>query len=283
MTSVVKENIMKVVVAAIGGVLIALAMNWFLIPSGVYSTGFTGLAQILTKVLDGTALAFGENVWFLALNLPLIVLAWIMLGRSFTIITLISVLATTIFIGLIPQVAIINEDQTLNAVFGGVLLAVGTGITIKFGASTGGFDIVALIFARFSDRSVGVYLFVLNFLIAILAGALFGWPTALYTIVFIYVTSKVVDEIHTSNQRLTIFIVTNHAGDITQALHQHIIRGITQMPAIGTYSRAEKATLMMVIERHELREIERICRDADEAVFINVVPTDSVVGYFRKG
>ncbi|WP_114570472.1 YitT family protein [Exiguobacterium flavidum] len=283
MTSVVKENIMKVVVAAIGGVLIALAMNWFLIPSGVYSTGFTGLAQILTKVLDGTALAFGENVWFLALNLPLIVLAWIMLGRSFTIITLISVLATTIFIGLIPQVAIINEDQTLNAVFGGVLLAVGTGITIKFGASTGGFDIVALIFARFSDRSVGVYLFVLNFLIAILAGALFGWPTALYTIVFIYVTSKVVDEIHTSNQRLTIFIVTNHAGDITQALHQHIIRGITQMPAIGTYSRAEKATLMMVIERHELREIERICRDTDEAVFINVVPTDSVVGYFRKG
>jgi len=282
-TSVVKENIMKVVVATIGGVLIALAMNWFLIPSGVYSTGFTGLAQILTKVLDGTALAFGENVWFLALNLPLIVLAWIMLGRSFTVITLISVLATTIFIGLIPQVAIINEDQTLNAVFGGVLLAVGTGITIKFGASTGGFDIVALIFARFSDRSVGVYLFVLNFLIAILAGALFGWPTALYTIVFIYVTSKVVDEIHTSNQRLTIFIVTNHAGDITQALHQHIIRGITQMPAIGTYSRAEKATLMMVIERHELREIERICRDADEAVFINVVPTDSVVGYFRKG
>lgn len=120
-----------------------------LIPSGVYSTGFTGLAQILTQVLQNTAFAFGENVWFLALNIPLIVLAWIMLGRSFTIVTLISVLATTIFIGLIPQYAVIPGDQTLNAVFGGVLLAIGTGITIKFGASTGGFDIVALIFARF--------------------------------------------------------------------------------------------------------------------------------------
>ena len=283
MTAVVKESMLKVIVASIGGFVIAVAMNWFLIPSGVYSTGFTGLAQILTQVLQGTAFAFGENVWFLVLNLPLIVLAWIMLGRSFTIITLISVLATTIFIGLIPQYAVIPGDQTLNAVFGGVLLAIGTGITIKFGASTGGFDIVALIFARFSDRSVGLYLFVLNFLIAILAGELFGWSTALYTIVFIYVTSKVVDEIHTSNQRLTIFIITNHADDITTALHQHIIRGITQMPAIGTYSRAEKSTLMMVIERHELRDIERICRDADETVFINVVATDSVVGYFRKG
>ncbi len=69
MTAVVKESMLKVIVASIGGFVIAVAMNWFLIPSGVYSTGFTGLAQILTQVLQNTAFAFGENVWFLALNI----------------------------------------------------------------------------------------------------------------------------------------------------------------------------------------------------------------------
>ncbi|WP_215111903.1 MULTISPECIES: YitT family protein [Exiguobacterium] len=282
MTEAVKEHTRIGVVSIIGGLFVALSMTLFLIPAGVYSTGFTGLAQILTKLLEGTPLELGEGLWFFILNAPLLVVSYFMLGRNMMIHTLVSVASVTLFIRLLPQSQLLSDDPLLNAVFGGVLLAIGSGITIRYGASTGGFDIVALILAKFTNNSVGVYLFLMNMMIALAAGALFGWPTALYTIVFLYVTSKVIDEIYTNTQRQTLFIVTNHPEEVTKELHQHVFRGITLMPAIGTYSKVEKATLMMVAQRHEVREITRICKDADPSVWINILPTEDVEGTFRR-
>ena len=282
MTEAVKEHTRIGVVSIIGGLFVALSMTLFLIPAGVYSTGFTGLAQILTKLLEGTPLELGEGLWFFILNAPLLVVSYFMLGRNMMIHTLVSVASVTLFIRLLPQSQLLSDDPLLNAVFGGVLLAIGSGITIRYGASTGGFDIVALILAKFTNNSVGVYLFLMNMMIALAAGALFGWPTALYTIVFLYVTSKVIDEIYTNTQRQTLFIVTNHPDEVTKELHQHVFRGITLMPAIGTYSKVEEATLMMVAQRHEVREITRICKDADPSVWINILPTEDVEGTFRR-
>lgn len=282
MTEAVKEHTRIGVVSVIGGLFVALSMTLFLIPAGVYSTGFTGLAQILTKLLEGTPLELGEGLWFFILNAPLLVVSYFMLGRNMMIHTLVSVASVTLFIRLLPQSQLLSDDPLLNAVFGGVLLAIGSGITIRYGASTGGFDIVALILAKFTNNSVGVYLFLMNMMIALAAGALFGWPKALYTIVFLYVTSKVIDEIYTNTQRQTLFIVTNHPDEVTKELHQHVFRGITLMPAIGTYSKVEKATLMMVAQRHEVREITRICKDADPSVWINILPTEDVEGTFRR-
>ena len=282
MTEAVKEHTRIGVVSIIGGLFVALSMTLFLIPAGVYSTGFTGLAQILTKLLEGTPLELGEGLWFFILNAPLLVVSYFMLGRNMMIHTLVSVASVTLFIRLLPQSQLLSDDPLLNAVCGGVLLAIGSGITIRYGASTGGFDIVALILAKFTNNSVGVYLFLMNMMIALAAGALFGWPTALYTIVFLYVTSKVIDEIYTNTQRQTLFIVTNHPDEVTKELHQHVFRGITLMPAIGTYSKVEKATLMMVAQRHEVREITRICKDADPSVWINILPTEDVEGTFRR-
>ena len=282
MTEAVKEHTRIGVVSIIGGLFVALSMTLFLIPAGVYSTGFTGLAQILTKLLEGTPLELGEGLWFFILNAPLLVVSYFMLGRNMMIHTLVSVASVTLFIRMLPQSQLLSDDPLLNAVFGGVLLAIGSGITIRYGASTGGFDIVALILAKFTNNSVGVYLFLMNMMIALAAGALFGWPTALYTIVFLYVTSKVIDEIYTNTQRQTLFIVTNHPDEVTKELHQHVFRGITLMPAIGTYSKVEKATLMMVAQRHEVREITRICKDADPSVWINILPTEDVEGTFRR-
>ncbi|WP_214696104.1 YitT family protein [Exiguobacterium sp. s160] len=282
MTEAVKEHTRIGVVSIIGGLFVALSMTLFLIPAGVYSTGFTGLAQILTALLAGTPFELGEGLWFFILNAPLLVVSYFMLGRNMMIHTLVSVASVTLFIRMLPQSQLLSDDPLLNAVFGGVLLAIGSGITIRYGASTGGFDIVALILAKFTNNSVGVYLFLMNMMIALAAGALFGWPTALYTIVFLYVTSKVIDEIYTNTQRQTLFIVTNHPDEVTKELHQHVFRGITFMPAIGTYSKVEKATLMMVAQRHEVREITRICKDADPSVWINILPTEDVEGTFRR-
>lgn len=128
-------------------------------------------------------------------------------GKSFTVYSFISVAATTLFLGIIPIQAL-SKDIILNAVFGGVILAVGVGITLKFGASTGGLDIIALILSRVKDRPIGTYMFILNAIIIVLAGLLYGAEKSLYTLVTLYTTTRVIDVIHTRYVKLTAMIVT---------------------------------------------------------------------------
>lgn len=143
----------------------------------------------------------------LLLNIPVTILGWKKVGKSFTVYSFISVAATTLFLGIIPIQAL-SKDIILNAVFGGVILAVGVGITLKFGASTGGLDIIALILSRVKDRPIGTYMFILNAIIIVLAGLLYGAEKSLYTLVTLYTTTRVIDVIHTRHVKLTAMIVT---------------------------------------------------------------------------
>lgn len=151
-------------------------------------------------------------------------------GKSFTVYSFISILLTTLFLGIIPIQAL-SKDIILNAVFGGVILAVGVGITLKFGASTGGLDIIALILSRVKDRPIGTYMFILNAIIIVLAGLLYGAEKSLYTLVTLYTTTRVIDVIHTRHVKLTAMIVTKKGVELRKAIHAKLVRGITAVPA----------------------------------------------------
>lgn len=123
----------KVVVVIVGAFLNALAINFFLIPANVYSSGFTGVAQLLSKVLsEQTPLNVSMGFLLLALNIPVAVLGWLKVGKSFTLYSFLSVAMSSLFLELIP-IKQVSADILLNAVFGGVIVAVGVGITLKWG------------------------------------------------------------------------------------------------------------------------------------------------------
>lgn len=114
---------------------------------------------------------------------------------------------TTVFMGVLPETRL-SHDILLNAVFGGVISAVGIGMTLKYGGSTGGLDIIAMVLAKWKDKPIGTYFFILNGIIILTAGLLQGWEKALYTLVTLYVTTRVIDAIHTRHMKLTAMIVT---------------------------------------------------------------------------
>ena len=131
-------QIKKIVVVIARCIFNALAMNLFLIPANVYSSGFTGIAQLLSKVLsEQTPLNISMGFLLLVLNIPVAILGWLKVGKSFTVYSFISVALSSLFLELIP-ITQVSEDILLNSVFGGVILAVGVGLTLKWGASTGG-------------------------------------------------------------------------------------------------------------------------------------------------
>ncbi|WP_062197581.1 YitT family protein [Massilibacterium senegalense] len=270
------EKFIKMVVIILGALLNAVALNFFLIPANVYASGFTGIAQLLTNFLP-----LSTGILLALLNIPVVILAWVRVGRFFTIFSIISIFLLSLFLEVIPVEAI-SGNVLLNAVFGGVIGAIGTGLTLKYGASTGGLDIIAMVLSRISNQSVGNYFFILNGLIVSVTGVLFGWELALYTLVTLYVSSRVIDAIHTSNVKLTAMIMTKHGDELVSAIQQKLIRGITVVPATGGYTKENLEMLVMVLTRYELYYLEKIIKEVDENAFVNIVQTTKVYGFFRK-
>lgn len=145
----------KIIIIVVGAILNAIAMNFFLIPANVYASGFTGVAQLLSSILNG---AVSTGILLFILNVPIAIFAWKRVGKLFTLYSLLSVVITTVSMEIIPVISV-SKDILLNAVFGGVIAAVGVGITLKWGASTGGMDIIAMYLSKAKDRPVGTYFF----------------------------------------------------------------------------------------------------------------------------
>lgn len=277
----INNEVMATVVVVVGAVLNASALNFFLIPAHVYASGFTGVAQLLATLLRSTPVPISTGILLFLLNIPVAYLGWKRVGRRFTFYSFFSVVVTTIFLELLP-IHSLSDDIILNAVFGGVISAVGVGITLKWGASTGGLDIIAMILSRMKDRPIGIYFFMLNAMIIVSAGLIFGAEEALYTLVTLYVTSRVIDAIHTRHEKLTAMIITGKGKEIHEAIHLKMMRGITRIPAKGAYSGSDKEMLVIVITRYELYDLGQTINEVDSEAFTNIVETAGIFGFFRK-
>ncbi|WP_227395776.1 YitT family protein [Jeotgalibacillus aurantiacus] len=272
----------KITIVIIGAVLNAIALNLFLIPANVFASGFTGLAQLISNILaDFTPVFLSTGILLLILNIPAIILGWLRVGKMFTVYSLLSVGFTTIALEIIPVVEV-SPDILLNAVFGGVIAGVGVGFTLKWGASTGGMDIIAMILSRLNDKPVGIYFFMMNAVIILAASMLFGWEKGLYTLVTLYVSTRMIDAIHTRHEKLTAMIVTNKSAEVKKAIHEKLVRGITIVPAKGAFTDEPKEMLIIVITRYELFELERIIHKVDPYAFTNIIQTTGIFGFFRK-
>lgn len=272
----------RFVIVIIGAIFNAISLNLFLIEANVYASGFTGVAQMTSSIFqDFLNIDISTGIILFLLNIPVAILGWMKVGRGFTVYSAISVAVTTFFLETIPLMNL-AEDILLNAAFGGILAGVGVGITLKWGASTGGMDIIAMVLSRLKDRPIGIYFLILNSVIIFLAGWLYEPEKALYTLVTLYVTTRVIDAIHTRHEKLTAMIITSRGNQLTKAIHSNMVRGITSVPAKGAFTNEPREMLMMVITRYELYDLQQIVKEVDPNAFTNIVQTTGIFGFFRK-
>jgi uncharacterized membrane-anchored protein YitT (DUF2179 family) len=268
----------EVLVVIIGAALIAVSFNLFLIPHQLLSGGLSGMAMIVgyfTKWNIGM-------VYFLS-NLPVLIWGLIVVGRKFIVLSTVSVVFTVWFMQLIPlNPPNVSLDQTISAVFGGLLLGIGSGITLRIGGSSGGFDIIGSIVTRKHDFPLGTLLFALNGIVVIVLGYFKqDWNLALYSMLSMFIVSRVMDTIHIRHMKVTAFIITQQKDKITQRLLK-LPRGVTLIKTEGGYSNQTKDMLMTVITRYELAEFKAIIKECDPKAFVNIVETAAVLGEFRK-
>lgn len=276
------EMMKKIGVVLLSGVIAAVALNFFLIPAQVLAAGMNGVAQIVVSLgRQYLGITFDTGIFIFLLNVPIFIVGFLKLGKAATFWSFMNVISVSLFTIIIPQGEVTN-NILMNAIVGGVLLGVGGGLSLKLGFTTGGLDIVSLILSNTTGKTVGNFMLLLNGIIVLIAGFIFNWESALYTIISIYAMSHVVDAIHTSHQKVTAFIITTKPDKVGQNISEHIFRGMTLLPSMGGYSGVEGKMIMMVVTRYELYDLEQAILEVDENAFVDFVPTQSIIGRFAS-
>ncbi|MCM3118045.1 YitT family protein [Neobacillus sp. MER 74] len=267
---------MQIVGMILGSLIIVVAFNLFLIPHEVLSSGLSGISMIL-----GMISPVNTGVANFLLNFPLLIIGYKMLGKRFIVNSIFSVIVISIGLYVIPVFAI-ADDRILSSIFGGALTGLGVGIVFRCSGSTGGFDIIGMIVARKRDFPIGTLLSGMNAVVIMISGFLFDWDSALYTLVSIFVTGKVVDAIYTDHAKLTLMIITDKGEEMRNHLLKNLYRGLTVLDGVGGYSNNQRNVLITVISRYELNEVKHLITEVDSRSFVNITETIEVMGLFHR-
>jgi len=260
----------------VSSICIAAGFNLLLIPLQLLSGGLSGVAMLIGYITH-------SNIgWlFLVLNLPVLIWGWFLLGKQLVFWSIYSVITTTILLQVIPVYPLAN-DILLASVYGGILVGFASGLALRCGGSTGGFDIIASIITLKRDLPVGMILLGLNaVVIAFLILFTKDWELALYSLVAIFCVGKIIDIIHIKHLKVTAFIITTKSEEMRSTLLSHP-RGITIIKTRGAYSADDRDMLMTVRTRYELAELRRTIQRIDKHAFVTIVETVGVMGQFGK-
>lgn len=266
----------KISIIVFSSILLGVAFNIFLLPHEVLTGGVTGIAMIF-----GLLTPVNSGIWIVVLNIPIIILGWMKLGKQFIMNSIISIAVTSVSMLYIP-ITSITVDPLLSSVFGGVITGVAIGLIIRNYSSTGGFDVVSLVLIKKYDVPLGGLIFGLNSIVVVISGFFFGWELAMYTMLSIYITGIVIDRIHTRHIKLNLMVVTNKGEEVRQAFLDNLVRGVTIIDGQGAFSREEKKVLYTVITRYELAVIRAVLQEKDPEAFVSISQSMQVMGNFRK-
>lgn len=281
------DLLLMVVGSAIG----ALALNLFLEPNHMAPGGASGLAMII-QALIGDKLSIGLLV--LIINIPLFLLAFRSFGWKFVLKSILGTVVYSLMIDVInPVAAMISEkwfvlpdgsqyvDMILFSIYGGVILGVGFGLVIRAGTSTGGTDLAGQLLNRaIPSITTGTWMLIFDGVVLALAAIAFGnLIYSLYSVIVIWISSKVIDMIIGGlNYAKAAYIISDKWEEVQQALLQNVKRGVTVLNGRGAYSGQEKNVLFCVVQQAQVSYLKRVVSEIDPNAFIVLSDAKEVLG-----
>ncbi|MET3683509.1 uncharacterized membrane-anchored protein YitT (DUF2179 family) [Alkalibacillus flavidus] len=265
------EQLLYIVV---GSVIVAVAYNGFLLPNYVAAGGVSGISTILEALFS---LEPAYVIW--GINVPLLFVAYYLLGKGSAFRSLTGSLALPFFVYLTRDMAPFVDDPLLAALFGGLGVGVGLGIVFLGDASTGGTALVAQLINKFSSLSLGASIAVIDGMIVLTAIIVFDIELGLYALMGVYVTSKAIDLVQTGfNKTKTTLIISSHYNDVQHAIYTRVDRGVTRLAAEGGFTEEKRPVLMCVVNQSEIGTLKRAVKDVDPEAFVIVTDSAEVLG-----
>ena len=209
------DNFLSFLLITLGATLAALALEIFLVPNNIIDGGIIGISIMISYITKVKL-----SILTFVLNIPFLILGYKQLGKSFLIKAAYAMLVFSVLLEQFKPVPELTNDILLATVFGGLLLGIGVGFVIKFGACLDGTEVVAILINKKTSFSVGQVVMFLNFFIYSTSGLLFGWDRALYSILTYFITFKIIDMVSEGfEQAKAAMIITNHGEVIANSIY----------------------------------------------------------------
>lgn len=272
----------RILMITVASLVMALNLKSFVRTGGLIPGGFNGLTVLLQEIglfLWKVELPF-SLINFLLNAIPVII-SFKFIGKKFTGLSCLMIVLTGIFTDLLPELTV-TTDILLVAVFGGLFNAVAISICLFARATSGGTDFIAI----FLSEKLGIdswnYIFAGNVVILVIAGMMFGWDKALYSIIFQFTSTQVLQTLYGRYQKQTLLIVTKHPEEVYEAIKSVTNHDATLLKGVGCYEKKECNILYSVVGRDQVRKVLNSVRKADPSAFVNMIKTESLSGRFYQ-
>ncbi len=274
----------------LGSVITAAAINIFLVPYKIAAGGVTGIATVIYYLIEES---FPVGALMLILNIPLFIFGIKYIGGKFIVRTLFSTVFLSAAIDLSKPVTnsfnvqfaleklTASPDYLLYSIFGGFFMGLGLGLVFKSGATTGGTDLAARIVHHFfPGLTMGKALLLIDSAVIIFAAVAFNsFLLALYAILALYISSKVIDVILEGvNYAKAVFIISDFPDEIAKDIMKELDRGVTALSGTGMYTGKEKRVLYCILQRGQLPALKTLVKKIDPMAFIILGDVTEVLG-----
>jgi len=258
--------ISRVFLIIFGSVLAAIGLEIFLIPNNIIDGGITGISIISSHF---THLPLG--LFIFVLNLPFLLVGYKQIGKTFALSTLFAVICLSISVSFLQPIPGITQDTLLATIFGGIILGAGVGLIIRNGGSLDGTEIIAIIFDKKTDFSVGEIVMFINLFILGGSGLVFGWDRAMYSLIAYFIAYKTIDiTVEGLNESKSVIIVSAEHKEIASALTDRLGRGVTLLHGEGAYKGDTTNVIYVVVSRLEIAKLRDIVHGFDEDALISI-------------
>ena len=281
---------LRIVAAVVGELIAAAALNLFIVPLNLYTGGAMGVCQLIRTLLQTyLGLNFGSydiaGILYFLVNIPILLYGYKYLGQGLVIKTIICTVAFSLFYSIIPiPSAPIVADYLTACLLGGILTGIGSGIVLTCGCSSGGLDVIGLCLSkRGSSFTVGRFSLTCNVFLYTACLILFSPEVAIYSVIYNFFTSMVLDRRHQQNVNVMALIFTKEDENVLgRFIIEKLDRSVTWWTGTGAYTGENVHVLCVCLSKYEIEELLHAVRSIDPHAFVSVQEGARVFGNFPK-
>lgn len=275
-----KKELRRLVFCTMGALLYAFNLQSFVKTGGLFPGGFAGITILIQQIADNfLGMTIPYTLLYIPLNLVPIYIGIRYLGKRFTFYSIYVIVLSSLMTDFLPSITI-TYDVLLICIFGGILNGVAISLALYVGASAGGTDFISIYFSQKKGIDAWNYIFMANVCILTVAGILFGFDKALYSIIFQFCSTQIIQMLYKRYQKHTLFIITEQPNVIYGRIKAITNHDATLFKGIGCYQGVERNMLYSVVSSEEVSKVLAAIQEADEHAFVNVMKTEQIGGWF---
>ena len=278
----IKEDGKRILMVCVASLIMALNIKTFVRTGGLYPGGATGLTILIQRVAN---LFFDITIPYTLVNVILnaipVYIGFRFIGKKFTISSVCVIVLSGLLTDIIPSQPI-TYDTLLISIFGGLINGLCISLCLIGNTSTGGTDFIAIYFSEKNGRDIWNYILCGNAVILTVAGLLFGWDRALYSIIFQFTSTQVIQMLHQRYKKHTLFIITKEPYQIYEEIFKLTNHTATRFEGTGCYTDEKTSMIYSVVSTEEAKYLVKKVHEIDPKAFVNIIKTDYINGRFYQ-